>query len=102
MSLHELGHVREWDLRHHAHKGPDLEGFKGNRYEVLVEEGTEEEHGDGGHGPGIAEVDHGNVEMSDAPLVDGHVPGAPEDVNVVGVPPVVVKDVYKGQGRNQR
>lgn len=89
--LHKLGHERERNLRHHAHKGPDLEGLERDRHEVLVEEGTEEEDRNGGRLLRAAKVDHRKVEVADAPVVHGHVPVAPEDVDVVGVPPVVVE-----------
>jgi len=73
-----------------------------------VEEGTDEENRGAGHQPVVPHVDHWNVQvpvnntcrnsieckilnLPHCPSVDRKVPTPPKDVNVVCIPPVVVK-----------
>lgn len=56
-----------------------------------MEEGTDEEHHHRGSRLAIAQLEKRQVQVSDAPPVNWHVPGAPEGVDVVGVPPITVK-----------
>lgn len=89
--LHELGNVAQRNLGHHPHKRPDLERLQRHTDQILVEEGAQEEDGEAGRELSIAHAHDGNVQVTDAPPMNGHVPGAPERVNVVRVPPVAVE-----------
>lgn len=89
--LHELGDVGERDLGHHAHERPDLERLQGHTDQVLVEEGAQEEDGDAGRELAVAHAHDGDVQVAHTPAMHGHVPGAPERVDVVRVPPVAVE-----------
>lgn len=91
MLLHEFGDKGERQLEHHTHESPHFKRFQRHTDQVLVEEGAEEEHSYTGRHLSIAHPHHRNVQVTDTPTMHRHVPGAPERVDVVRVPPVAVE-----------
>lgn len=56
-----------------------------------MEKCTYEENGHACHRAAIAHCDNWNVKMADGPPMYGHVPVAPEGVDVVRIPPITVE-----------
>lgn len=69
--FHEFRNERERNLRHHAHEGPDLERLERYAHQVLVEEGTDEEHEHRRRNSRIAHLHDRDVQVTDAPSGTG-------------------------------
>lgn len=109
--FHKLRKERERYLRHHTHEGPYLERLQRDAHQVLVEEGTDEEHEHRSGNPRIAHLHDRDVQVTDTPsatkisysamsmvnenflfiLVNRHIPSPPERIDIVGIPPIAVK-----------
>lgn len=56
-----------------------------------MEKGTDKKHQRTSHGPTITHIHHGKVQMSHGPPMHGQIPVTPKNVDIIGVPPVVVE-----------
>lgn len=56
-----------------------------------MEQRWDQEHNGAGNALTVSHLHHGDVDVPHGPAVNRHVPRAPERVDVVGVPPVVVE-----------